>query len=183
MCEPCAAFLAATSPVGRYHGELTFPVIALAAHSGHFADAVRRQKARPSLGFCQVVARYLIRAIPAPWWLYRAVAVPARPFQGTHLVECWSLALNQNGLQLLEQSTLSRRISFFQKHQKALGRAQRLARDTFCAPARAHNPNTRVRVLLIDNVVTTGSTLLQCSRALSEAGYEVRGALTIAFRP
>ncbi|TIH37836.1 ComF family protein [Subtercola vilae] len=36
-------------------------------------------------------------------------------------------------------------------------------------------------VLLIDDVVTTGATLLECRRALEHGGVRVRGAATLAF--
>jgi ComF family protein len=39
------------------------------------------------------------------------------------------------------------------------------------------------QILLIDDIVTTGSTLLACRSALQSAGFEQVGALTLADRP
>jgi len=38
----------------------------------------------------------------------------------------------------------------------------------------------RARLLLIDDLVTTGATLLEAARALRYAGFEVKGAVTAA---
>ncbi|MBT5517162.1 ComF family protein [Candidatus Peregrinibacteria bacterium] len=39
------------------------------------------------------------------------------------------------------------------------------------------------RIVLVDDIVTTGSTLLECYKVLSEAGYTNVSALTLADRP
>jgi ComF family protein len=44
-------------------------------------------------------------------------------------------------------------------------------------------PSARRQVVLIDDIVTTGATLEQARHALSKAGWEVRGAATVAETP
>jgi predicted amidophosphoribosyltransferase len=39
------------------------------------------------------------------------------------------------------------------------------------------------RFLLLDDVVTTGSTLVEAARALRSAGAEVVGCVTLAYTP
>jgi predicted amidophosphoribosyltransferase len=62
--------------------------------------------------------------------------------------------------------------------QVGLGRGQRLVnrRDTLTAVRRLDT----ARILLVDDIVTTGATLFEARRALLAAGAEVLGAATVA---
>lgn len=64
--------------------------------------------------------------------------------------------------------------------QTALGRSER--RRNAEGSMRSLPPGTRP-VLLVDDVVTTGATLLEAARAVREAGGEVLGAVTVASTP
>lgn len=69
--------------------------------------------------------------------------------------------------------------------QRELSRAQRAA--NLAGAFRVHEralPGLGGRpVVLVDDVVTTGATLVEAARALGEAGVEVAGAVTIAATP
>lgn len=65
--------------------------------------------------------------------------------------------------------------------QKSLGAAERAANLRGAFAARA--PLVGRRFALVDDILTTGATLDEAARALSEAGGEVVGAATLAFTP
>ncbi len=65
--------------------------------------------------------------------------------------------------------------------QKTLGRSARA--ENLAGTMAARGGMRGRRVLLVDDVVTTGSTLLEAARALREAGCEVVGAAVLASTP
>jgi len=67
------------------------------------------------------------------------------------------------------------------RHQKELGRQERA--ENLAGSLRARHPLDGRRVLLVDDVVTTGSTLLEARRAIREAGGVVVGAAVLAATP
>ena len=67
------------------------------------------------------------------------------------------------------------------EHQKTLDRQSR-ARN-LVGSMRARGSLTGRRFLLIDDVATTGATLIEAARALRENGGEVVGAATLAYTP
>ena len=68
------------------------------------------------------------------------------------------------------------------RHQVELPRAQRLTNvaGAFAVPERAREAVRGQHILLIDDVMTTGSTLLACARALHEAGAAAVESVTLA---
>ena len=65
--------------------------------------------------------------------------------------------------------------------QVGLGRQQRL--DNRSGTLAATRPLSGSRIVLVDDIVTTGATLLEARRALRQAGGEVIGAATVAETP
>lgn len=65
--------------------------------------------------------------------------------------------------------------------QRGLSRAQRTSNVE--GSMRASAAATPREVVIVDDVVTTGATLDEAARALSAAGYRVRGAVALAATP
>lgn len=72
-----------------------------------------------------------------------------------------------------------RRITASQGH-KNLAERQVNVQDAFAIPQRYHSMVQGKKVVLIDDVMTTGATLNECSRVLKQAGCHSVHALTIA---
>lgn len=70
--------------------------------------------------------------------------------------------------------------------QAELGRADRATNVRFGFRWRAEHRLPVARVLLVDDVLTTGATAAACARVIGEAGYDCRGVVTFAralYRP
>ena len=66
------------------------------------------------------------------------------------------------------------------RDQAGLDVAQRAANRRASMSVRARAPRT---VLLVDDIITTGATLSEASRALQQAGHTVLGAAVVAATP
>lgn len=76
-----------------------------------------------------------------------------------------------------------RRTDLVPSSQSRLGRAARWATGTGRYRVRAHSQLSGLRILLVDDVVTTGSTLAEVARVLHRAGAREVFAVCLASRP
>lgn len=152
---------------------------ALGVYRGLLGDMVRRAKYGQDLALCDGIGRWMADAssglpdvdvvvpITAPWWrtLRRGQDVPPR------LAGPIADALGVPVEKILRQRS--------RRSQVGMGRAERLANteDRFCAVRPAPS-----RILLVDDVQTTGATLSACARLLRTNGAVWVGALTAVVR-
>lgn len=151
----------------------------------HVVPILRRLKDRGQTRLARPLGRWLSSAIaeatagsghaahevvlvvpPSPWSSWRK--------RGFHPV---SLMLRRAGL-VPVPALVNRRRRFDQRKLTAQQRALNLS-----GAFRARAPLAGLTVLIVDDVVTTGSTILEAQRALEAAGARVLGAVALARVP
>lgn len=117
--------------------------------------------------------------------IQKVVPIPAHPLRSLMQSDlAWFLARYlSRSLSLGDvESLLKRRIfikdNFYspQKTLSAFSRKEKIS-EQYYVP---RNKEKNLRVLLVDDVCTTGSTLKYCKKILQHAGYEVAGALVLS---
>lgn len=88
-----------------------------------------------------------------------------------------NLLVKAAGVRPVALLTVSRR----RADQSELGRMQRFS--NMKGVYRAREAAQGKKVILVDDVMTTGATLLECARALRAGGAEVLGAAILAYTP
>jgi predicted amidophosphoribosyltransferase len=142
-----------------------------------YKDGGRTDCARPlAVALRAAIAAALAAAEPGPGGILLVTVPSSRQAwraRGFHPVD---LLLKRAGL--TPARLLRPRPAAAVADQVGLGRGQRLVnrRDTLTAVHRLD----AARILLVDDIVTTGATLLEARRALLAAGAEVLGAATVA---
>jgi ComF family protein len=113
----------------------------------------------------------LVTAVPLPW--------PRLLARGYNQAEVVARALAAT-LGLPHRRLLRRRA---RRRQTGLGRQDRVRNVTGAFHARRGEPIRGARVLLVDDVMTTGATLEAAARALREAGASAVSAAVVARTP
>lgn len=141
-------------------------VRALGLYRGPLRAAIRRLKMRGREG----EARALARLLDPPAGLLVPVPCPPRRLhlRGFNLAELLARSLDRPWADVLDCPD--------RPEQKRLNREQRLQNKPFRARERLHGP-----VVLVDDLVTTGSTLVSCARALRQAGASEVRAVVAAY--
>jgi predicted amidophosphoribosyltransferase len=182
-CAACRAWLGPPSVVelpggltvhvaGRYAGPLRAALL-------RYKERGRRDLAGPLGGLLAVPVRELLAAEPVQTWLVPAPsrAAAARVRGGDHVLRlCRTLSVQHCDVRTAQALRLGRRA----RDSVGLDAAQRAANlagrisavDDLLPPPGA-------RVVLIDDVVTTGSMLRTCRSALADRGIFVRSAVAL----
>lgn len=151
------------------------------AYAGVARELVLALKRRGALALASIMAAQIVAGLPAGWAAVPLVAVPpararrrARGFDAAAVLAA-QVAL-RTGAPLLDRK-LERRDG---RTQQRAGRAARRAHGRIAVRVRGSPPR---RVLLIDDVQTTGATLGACAAALKAAGASEVLAATYARTP
>lgn len=157
--------------------DVGLPVLAAAPYDGAVRAALLAYKERGRRDLAGCLAGLLARSIgPAPALL---VPVPSsraavRSRGGDHLLRLARVAARRTGGQVATPLRLTRDV-----HDSAgLGASARSA--NLAGAMAAAPPRVAGEAVLVDDIVTTGATLREASRALSAAGWRVRAAGVVA---
>ncbi|BDV30066.1 ComF family protein [Microbacterium terricola] len=177
LCEPCRALLAPAVDTRTIAGGLR--VSSGLRFEGVAARAIRALKADGRTGVAVEVAPALRSAALAAGWEPGVLIVPvptsraAYRRRGYRVVD---LIARRAGLPVSRVLRVGRASA----DQRGLGREQRRRNVAGTLSARGAAGAT---VVIVDDVITTGATLLEAVRALRAAGAEVRGAAVVAATP
>lgn len=202
LCGPPARVEATAPRLDRLDGVPVLPVWALAPYSGPVREVVVAWKDRGRADLDRLVGppvRAAARAVAtaaAPAAAGRPLLVVGAPSTAASrrargrdhvraLARAAAAGLHNAGLDATVVPALARRGRG--RDQVGLGARARARNLTGSVATRdralARAGGRRPAVLLVDDVVTTGSTLAAAERALEDAGADVLGALVLAATP
>lgn len=179
----CSGCRPASEPVAVPSGQGVPVVVAAGEYGGGLRSALLAFKERDRRALAGPLAAYLSDAVDVSRQQLSGppllVPVPssraaARQRGGDHLLRLAAEVAPQNGLQVLPALRLVGR-GQDSAGLSAAQRAANLAHRMQAAPVSADQP-----VLIVDDIVTTGATLAEATRALQAAGWQVAGAAVIA---
>jgi predicted amidophosphoribosyltransferase len=191
-CADCRRTWSAPFPVARGTTAGVVAVYALAPYRGVARRMVLAYKERGRRDLAATLGELLAEAVPAlpqarpdrdgTWWL---VPVPSRPVAarlrgGPHMrrvAESCARRLAATG----QPAAVAPALALKRGVRDAVGldRAQRVANLSGRLVVDSSRTPPGAPVVLLDDVVTTGATAVECTRALGRAGSEVTAVLAL----
>jgi predicted amidophosphoribosyltransferase len=182
-CPDCAAGLGGVVAPELSGGP---PVLAAGRYTGPLRKALLRYKERGRRDLARPLANRLAEPLgelappgEGPVWLVPAPSrsAVARSRGGDHVLRlCRALSAQRSDVRVAHPLRLDRRAAD-SVGLDAAQRAANLAGRVHCRSGRL--PPVAARVLIVDDVVTTGSTLRECRSALAAAGVGIEAALVL----
>lgn len=182
-CATCGSALGSSRAPDLSGGP---PVCAAGRYTGPLRAALLRYKERDRRDLARPLAARLVGPLRAlappdgpPVWLVPAPSRPAvaRARGGDHVLRlCRALSGQCSDVRVAHSLRLDRRA----RDSVGLDAAQRAANLAGRVSTRSGRlPTAAGRVLIVDDVVTTGATLRECCAVLSAAGVRVAAALVL----
>ncbi len=174
-CNPCK-----TRPATVFVTPGGYRVRALGRYQGPTGEPIRRLKYEDETAWAAYLGIALKHVVPDEWHQAVLIPVPLHPERlaerGFNQAALLARALAREVPLQVEHGWVSRI-----RHTRAQARLGKSARsenlkDGFHCTAKNHRP----QVILVDDVVTTGSTVDACAEALTLAGARVLGVLACA---
>jgi predicted amidophosphoribosyltransferase len=173
LCDACAGALAPTRATRTIDGIVVGSGLVF---EGEVARVIRSLKEDGRLALARPLARALVCAAP-PLEGVDVVVIPtsrtAMRRRGYRVTDLLARRAGWRPVPLLRRARAT-------GDQRALGRFERA--ENIADSMRAVGAAGR-RILLVDDVVTTGATLREAARALREGGADVVGAVCVAATP
>ncbi|QIG38281.1 ComF family protein [Microbacterium sp. 4R-513] len=177
LCEDCRAALA---PRARRRTVEGIPVWSGLEFEGTAARVIRSLKQDGRTGLAAALAPALAAAVRAASGGVPVVVVPIPTSRAAYRRRGYrvpDLVARRAGLRVERLLASGRRTA----DQRGLGRGER--RRNVAGSFVARRSVSGLRVVVVDDVVTTGATLAEAVRTLRAAGAEVVGAATVASTP
>lgn len=178
LCEACASEggLSTETPRG-------LPVRTLGHYQSKLGPLLRALKYSQETRLATPLGEALGLSIPSHWRGARWVPVPLHPERLVERGYNQSALLARAGARAcgsrVDFDSLSRSKST--RAQARLDKAARQQNAERAFVARPPRSTGQVRVLIVDDVVTTGATLDACAVAMTQAGFLVLGAAAVAW--
>lgn len=191
LCPRCGMPFAAAAGEDRLCGDcLSTPrpyalARAVGLYEGTLLEAIQRFKYRGQVGLGRILGSLMADGIRGMWEMGAFSLIIPVPLHRKRLRErgfnqSVILARAISGRCALPLDFLSLDRALFTKPQVGLGREERTANVRGAFTVRRPERVKGERILLVDDVYTTGSTLSECSRMLLDAGADSVAVFTLA---
>lgn len=186
LCARCASHVAKTpwGVTGLDCGSARIPVLWRETYGGPLTDTIYRSKYRGDWGSARLLGQCLGQ-LPRPWLGPDPILVPIpladhrlahRGYNQSHMIALqtarfWQVPVRAQWLRKIKRTARQASLAQTERKENLLG--------SFVASSRLQNR----RVILIDDIMTSGATLKEAARAVADRGGQVIAAAVIAHVP